>query len=274
MWPEVTADLRAETIVQVRRPAHWLLVVTAVTLTLAFGYLTPYAGANTERVPEQRPAAMLPSDSAAAAIGGLPLFVGSLALIFGVLVTGSDYAWETWKTVLVQQPSRMSVLAGKVAVLAAGTLLLVVTLLGACAAASYLVAGLEGASAGPPTLHDLALDASAGWLIAFMWSLCGAALSVLMRAVVLPVGIGLVWMLGVQNLISAVAAPLLEWLDDFQRWMPGPAAGSLVAGLTDRTDTPGVQALTGTGNSAAILFGYVVLCLVLCAVPLARRDVV
>src|SRR4051812_36759022 len=181
MWPEVAADVRVEAIVQVRRPARWLLVLTAVALTIVFGYLIPYAGADTGRAPGQRLAGMLPSDSAAAAVGGLPLFVGSLALIFGVLVIGSDYAWETWKTVLVQQPSRMSVLAGKVAVLAAGTLVLVLTLLAACAAASYLIAALEGAPARPPSLHDLTLDAGAGWLIAFTWSLFGGALSVLLR---------------------------------------------------------------------------------------------
>src|SRR5262249_28697768 len=119
-------DTRAELAVQLRRPANWLLLAIAAVLTLTFAYVIPYAGyrSGSDGGPTRTLDQMLPNGFAGAAIGGFPVFVGALALIFGVLVAGSDYAWNTWKTLLVQQPSRGRVYAGKVSTVAAGTLVL------------------------------------------------------------------------------------------------------------------------------------------------------
>jgi hypothetical protein len=53
------------------------------------------------------------------------VFVGAAALILGVLIAGSDYGWETWKTLLVQRPSRLGAYAAKLAVVALAALALV-----------------------------------------------------------------------------------------------------------------------------------------------------
>lgn len=265
-------DFRAELIVQARRPAHWLLAAAGLGLTVTFGYLIPFSAKDSGPFGTPQLEAMLPASSHGAAIGGMPVFVGSLAVIFGVLVVGSDYGWDTWKTLLVQQPSRLSALAGKIAVLAAGTLLLTLILLGGTAAASATIAHLESTAAQWPPLLEVLRAAGAGWLIAFTWSMLGAALSVLLRGVALPIGIGLVWMLAVQNLITTLAAPLIPWLDAAQQWLPGPAAGSLVAGLTGRTDTPGVAELAGVGQCVAVLAVYSVLFTLFCVIRLTRRD--
>lgn len=272
MW----SDLRAESIVQVRRPANWLLLATSVALTVAFAYVVPYAGqagSDSESgggVGDL--ATLLPAGFAGTAIGGLPAFIGALALIFGVLVVGSDYAWETWKTLLVQQPSRIAVFLGKVAALAAGTLLLVCTLLVSSAGASLVVAGIEGADSTLPPATEVLRDLAAGWLIAFMWTMLGVLLAVGLRAVALPVGIGLVWMLAVQNLITALAAPVLDWVDATQQWLPGPAAGSLVAGLGGGTNTPGIAELSSQSQSVLVLLAYLAVFGVAAAALLQRRD--
>jgi hypothetical protein len=109
----VWGDVRAELTKQVRRPAYWLLLAVAVVLSLTFGYLVPYAGLSgvAPGAPNANRglAAMLPDAFVGSALGGLPVFVGALALIFGALVAGSEYGWETWKTVLAQGPSRFAV---------------------------------------------------------------------------------------------------------------------------------------------------------------------
>ena len=270
MWP----DIRAEATVQLRRPANWLLLATAAALNLTFGYAIPYTG---YRGGSGGPGAvtldrLLPANFAGVAIGGLPVFIGALALIFGVLVAGSDYGWQTWKTLLVQRPSRAAVLAGKLGTIAGGVLLLVVTLLALCALASVVIAGVEGARAAwPPALEVLA-DLGAGWLIGFMWATVGVALAIGMRAVALPVGIGLVWMLAIQNLITGLAAPLLGWVDAAQEFLPGPAAGSLAATLGAGSNTPGIAELSGQLESVLVLIAYLVVSATGAMALLARRD--
>ncbi|HWL99611.1 MAG TPA: hypothetical protein VNP20_19880 [Nocardioidaceae bacterium] len=268
-------DSKAELIVQLRRPANWLLLATAAALTLSFAYVIPYAGyrggspAGAGAEPLRQ---MLPTEFAGAAIGGMPAFIGALALIFGVLVAGSDYAWHTWKTLLVQQPSRGKVLAGKVGTIAAGTLLLVLVLLGVSAAASLAVAGIEGADTTLPQIQEILADLAAGWLIVFMWGMFGVALAIALRGIALPVGIGLVWMLAIQNLITALAAPLIGWVDDAQAWLPGPAAGSLVATLGGGERTPGVAELSGQTQSVLVLLAYLTVFTLTAVALLHRRD--
>lgn len=270
MW----SDTHAESIVQLRRPANWLLLGVAAALTLTFGYLIPYAGLRAgSGGPVSTPLGqLLPAHFAGAAVSGLPVFVGALALIFGVLVAGSDYAWQTWKTLLVQRTSRGAVFAGKVGTIAAGALILVVTLMAVTAAASRVVAGIEGADAAWPPVREFLTDLGAGWLIAFMWAMLGVALAIALRAVALPVGIGLVWMLAVQNLITALAAPLLDWVDAAQQWLPGPAAGSLVATLGASRRTPGVAELSSQTQSVLVLVAYLTAFTCVAVALLARRD--
>ncbi|MDV3222354.1 hypothetical protein [Intrasporangium sp.] len=280
MWP----DLRAESIVLVRRPATWLLLVAAAGLTVTFGYAIPYAGLGAlgEAARGDALGLLLPARFADTAIGGLPAFIGALALIHGVLTVGTDYALGTWKTILVQQPSRGAVLAGKTGVLAISALVLVTTLLVVSAVASAIIAALDagvpvaggadvGAAAWPQASEALA-DLAGGWLVVFMWAMLGAALAVVLRGVALPVGIGLVWMLAVQNLITVLAAPLLDWVEDVQPFLPGPAAGSLVASLGGGQNTLGVAVLASQSQALLVLAGYIVLFTGVALGALTARD--
>ncbi|MEW2357086.1 hypothetical protein [Spirillospora sp. NPDC029432] len=267
MW----SDTRAEIGVQSRRTANWLLLATAMALTLTFAYLIPYAGYRSADEGE-RLAPLLTAEFAGSAIGGLPAFTGALALIFGVLVAGSDYAWDVWKTILVVQPSRTRVLLAKGATVVLGCLLLVVALLAVSAAAGLAVTLAEGAAVTWPDTPGAAAGLGGAWLIASMWAALGMFLAVALRAVALPVGIGLVWMLAVQNLISGLAAPLLGWVDALQAWLPGGAAGSLVASLGAREDTPAVAELTGPVHAGLVIAGYLLAFGLAAGVLLRRRD--
>jgi ABC-2 type transport system permease protein len=266
----------AEMIKLVRRPASWMLLALAVVLSLTFTYLIPYAGyaGGTGGVRADRGlAAMLPAELVGNSLGGLPVFFGAIVLILGVLTVGSEYGWGTWKTVLTQGPSRLAVLGGKLLTLAVGTLAMVLAVFAAGAIATAVIAAVEGQPADWPPVGDLLLGVGGGWLVATMWATLGGLLAVLMRGVALPVGLGLVFMLAVQNLLSSIAAPLLDWVAQAQKGMPGPNAGSLVAALGASADTPGVEAAVGGGQAAVVVAGYLVGFVVLTGIYLRRRDI-
>ncbi|MEU3270131.1 ABC transporter permease [Saccharomonospora sp. NPDC006951] len=276
MRTDLVTNIRAELTKQRKRPAHWLLLAVAVLLTLTFAYLIPYLGlADTpEGVTNGRGiGALLPPAFVGNVIAGTPLFVGALAVIFGVLVAGSEYNWESWKTVLAQGPSRLTVLGAKMAVLVLGTLVLLGTLLAAGAAASALVGVLKDQPLDWPSVSAILLGAGGGWLITTMWAMLGVVLAIGFRGVALPIGLGLVWLLAVQNLLAVVAAPLLDWVADLQLGLPGPNAGSLVAALGAPPGTPGVDALTAAPQATLVIAAYLIGFAVLGAWLFRRRDI-
>lgn len=270
-------NVRAELTKQAYRPSSWLLLGIAALLTLTFAYVIPYAGyaGAVEGGPaaDRGLASMLPAQFVGSVVGGLPMFAGALALIFGVLVAGSEYGYETWKSVLAQQPSRLTVYAAKLATVAAGTLAAVLTLFTVTALASLVVAGVEGAPVEWPDVGELTLGAAAAWLVATMWGALGVLLGIALRSVALPVGLGLVWLLAVQNLLSAIAAPMVPFIADLQAYLPGPNAGALAAALGASTRTPGVEAVVGAGHATIVVAAYLVAFCALGGWLLRRRDI-
>jgi ABC-2 type transport system permease protein len=264
--------LKAEIIKQVHRPASWLLLAIAVVQSLTFAYIIPYAGSGG---PVSRGiSAMLPDQFVASAIAGLPLFIGALALIFGVLVAGSEYGWETWKTVLAQHPSRVRVYVAKLATVAVGVTVLVLSLMVFSAGASAVIASLEGRPVLWPGVGEILLGFGAGWLVSMMWGALGVLLAIALRSVALPIGLGLVWMLAIQNLLAAIAAPLLDWVAQLQKGLPGPNAGALVAALTGPTGAPGVEAIVGGGPAALVVAAYLLVFGAVGGWLLHRRDII
>lgn len=268
-------DIRAEITKQVHRPASWLLLAIAVVQSLTFAYVIPYAGyTGTTSGPVSRDlAAMLPEQFVGSAIAGLPVFVGALALIFGVLVAGSEYGWETWKTVLIQRPSRVGVYTAKLVTVAVGVLVFVVTLLVFSASASAVVAALANQPMAWPGVLEILRGIGAGWLVTMMWSSLGVLLGIALRGVALPIGLGLVWMLAVQNLLASIAAPLLDWVATLQKGLPGPNAGALVAALVGRTGAPGIDAIVGGTQATVVVAAYLLAFSVLGGWLLRRRDI-
>jgi ABC-2 type transport system permease protein len=272
----MTDHIRAETLKLVRRPATWTLLAIALCLSVTFTYLIPYAGyAGGTGGPraDRGLDALLPDRLVGNSIGGLPVFLGALMLILGVLAAGGEYAWGTWKTVLSQDPARLRVYAAKLITVCLAALVGVVAVFAAGAPASALIALAEDRPIDWPGVTDLAGGIGAGWLIAAMWTVLGALLGIALRGVALPVGLGLVWMLAVQNLLALIAAPLLDWVATAQQGMPGPNAGSLVAALGAGTDTPGVATVVGGGQAAAVVAAYLLVFAVLGGALLRRRDI-
>jgi ABC-2 type transport system permease protein len=272
----VWGDFHAEMIKLVKRPANWLLIAVALVLSLLFTYIIPYAGykgGTTATTANRGLAAVLPDKLVGNSVAGLPVFMGAIMVIVGVLAVGGEYGWETWKTVLTQGPSRLAVYAGKVGALAVAALVFVLAMFVSGTGASLLIAALENQKMALPSVGDLALGVGAGWLMAGVWTAFGVLLAVLLRGVALAIGLGLVWLLAVQNLITLLAAPLLGWVAQAQKGLPGPNAGALAAALGSTPDTPGVDALVGGGQAALVLAVYLLGFLAVGAAVLRRRDI-
>jgi ABC-type transport system involved in multi-copper enzyme maturation permease subunit len=272
MWRSCQAELTK----LVKRPATWLLLGISVFLSLTFAYLIPYAGyAGGTAGPGsgQGLAMLLPDHLVGNSIGGLPIFLGAIVLILGVLVVGGEYGWGTWKTVLVQGPSRFVVYGAKLVTLVTGALALVLVIFGTGAVASAVIAGVESRPMAWPSVTDLAAGVAAAWLIASMWAMLGALLAVALRSVALPIGLGLVWQLAVQNLLAGIAAPLLHWVAQMQKGLPGPNAGALAATLGAAADTPGVAAVVGGGQATLVVAAYLVAFAAVGGLLLGRRDI-
>jgi len=275
---------RAQLFGLVRRPAAWTIVAAMIVLNQVFSFLIPYlsyrssdpSGFDAGSTPEELLAGTLPAQIVTNTLGGFPVFAGALALALGALVLGSEYGWGTFKTVVTQRPGRGSVLAGQllaVLVFIAGT---VAVLFAMSALTSTVIAVAEDQSAALPGIGHLASGYAGGVLILSTWAAIGAALAVALRSVALPVGLGIVWALGIENLVSAMTSTMLSALEPVRDVLPGVNAGSLVAALTPErigSPAPGVAETVGAAQALTTLLGYLLIAGVVAAWCHQRRDV-
>lgn len=276
----VLAAVSAELFKIAKRPAMWMIFGLWMILSLLFGYIFTYfsyrdaGGARAQEIL----APALQGGLVGTATAGFPMFAGALALIIGALSTGSEYNWDTVKTMLTVRPRRWQVLTGKLVATLAVMVVIVVVTFAIDAGASLIVSGLTGESSGWPSAATLARGYGGGLLVVGMWCLVGMMLGILLRGTSLSVGLGLVWALAVENLIRAVAA-VLGPIDALSKYLPGTNAGAVVAALGaapqgSRDGTPGVVDVVSGTHGALVLAGYVVATIAVAMLVLRRRDVV
>lgn len=278
------SSTRAELLRLLKWPVTWVVVGIWSVMNLFFAYVLTYLSYRSAVsdgdmfLAQALLADMAPANLPSTLVQGLPIFGGAIVMILAALATGSGYGWTTWKTVFAQGPGRLTAFTGTLAALAViigGVVLATLTL---DTAASLVVAAAESQTVTWPAFADLAQSAGAGMLIMGAFGLGGAMLGVLARSPALSVGLGLVWVLVVENLLRGVAQ-LLGPLEAVTDVLPGTAAGSLAGALGaaapgggSPNGTPGVLT-TLTGDSAtALLVGYAVLFVALMAVVVRRRD--
>jgi ABC-2 type transport system permease protein len=280
------ASFSAEILKLRKRPATWILLGVVLALTQLFGYILPYSSWLTSDQnfqtqglnPQAVLAGTLPGELVPTSLGGFPVFAGALALILGALVTGSEYGWGTMQTALTQRPTRLAVYGGKLAALAASTLAIVAATFALNATVASVIATIESRPLDYPSLAELARGVGSGWLILSMWAGLGALLGFTFRGVALPIGLGVVWVLGVENLVSAVADSLLTGLRPLRDVLPGVNAGSLVWSLAPGGGASGeappgvIDAVTG-GQATLALALYVAAFAAVGALLVRRRDV-
>ncbi|GAB4586326.1 ABC transporter permease subunit [Nocardia sp. IFM 10818] len=273
-------SIRAELLRLRRWPVLWALVVVWFTLNLTFMYLLNYisytsggGGEDAEQTPEQLLAQMMPAVVPEEFVGGTVLFGGALMLILGALATGSGYGWGTWKTAFTQGPSRVTALLGTVVALLTVAVAVVLGAFAADLTVATVIAAVESQPITLPSLGRSLAGIGSGTVILGMWTMLGVLIGVLARGPALAVGLGLVWVLVLENVLRFFGE-LLGSAGTVTDYLPGSAAGSLAGEL--RTlggeTTPGVLNVLSWPEAVAALAVYVP-AFVLAAVWLVRhRD--
>ena len=270
------ASFSAEMLKLYKRPTTWVLLLVALALSQVFNYLVPYAGylsAESERVAEQILASTMPENLIPNSIGGFPLFAGALALTLGAISVGSEYGWGTLKTMMIQRPRRLSVFAAGLLALAVAVLAIVLSIFALGALTSTVIGLSQSEAIDWPSAAELARGIASGWLILMTWCLLGVMLAFVFRGMALPIGLGVVWILGVENLIANVAAALLDFADTLQKALPGVNAGSLVSALGGGDSTPGVNSVVDGTQATLVLIAYAIIFAAVAGLMLQRRDV-
>jgi ABC-2 type transport system permease protein len=269
----------AELLMLRKRASSWILLGIWGVLALVFAYVVPYVtylnGSASAPLSD-----LLPDRLVGSLMGGFPFFGGVIALMLGVLTFGSEYGWGTLRTLLTQRPGRLRVFGAKLLALAVALVPFVVLVFALGALASYAIALREGAEITWPSAWLLLRGLAAGWLILAVWASFGVVLSVLSRGTALATGIGILYALVIEGLLSALAGQL-SLLDRLVEFFLRANAYSLVTALgvpADEVASNGPGSFSGPfvdATQALLALGlYAAAFLLLSAWLLRRRDVV
>jgi ABC-2 type transport system permease protein len=274
------SNITAQLLVLRKRPSTWILMGVWVSLGIMFAYLLPYltfrGGGDGPRQPL---APLLPEGLTDNLLAGFPFFGGVIALMLGVLAIGSDYGWDTLKTLLTQRSGRLRVFSAKLGALAVGLVPFVLAIFIAGAGATYVIAGAEDAAVHWPPLWDLVQAFAVGWFVLAVWAAFGVLLAVLSRGTALAIGLGILYTFVIEGIFSGLAGEV-SWLDPLVEFFLRANAYSLVTALgvpaqalTDNGPGGFFGPFVDGGQAVLVLSGYMVAFLLLSAVVLRRRDI-
>ena len=272
-------SVSAELLVIRKRTSTWILLGVWSVLALLFSYVVPYItylnGASREPLGN-----LLPGHLVGSLMGGFPFFGGVFALQLGVLAFGSEYGWGTLKTLFTQRPGRLRVFAAKLLALAVTLVPFVLVVFALGALATTAISLREGADTAGPSASLVVRGLGTGWLILAVWAALGVLLAVLSRGTSLAVGIGILYALVIEGLLSALASEV-SFLDRLVQFFLRANAYSLVARLgvsAEQAADNGPGSFSGPfvsgGQALLVLASYLALLLVASAWLLRRRDVV
>jgi len=274
----MTRSLGAELLVLRKRASTWILLGIWTTLALTFAYVVPYVTYLSGSAPDAL-AELLPERLVETVLGGFPFFGGVLALMLGVLTFGSEYGWGTLRTLLTQRPGRLRVFGAKLLALAVALVAFVLAVFAVAALAGYAIALREDVDVAWPSAWLLVRGLAAGWVVLAVWAAFGVLLAILSRGTALAVGIGILYGLVIEGLLSALAGQV-SVLDGLVELFLRANAYSLVTALgvsADEVASNGPGSFAGPfvagGQALLVLVSYAAAFLVLSGWLLRRRDV-
>jgi ABC-2 type transport system permease protein len=274
--------ISAELMILRKRTATWVLLGLWATMAAFFAYVLPYADVRGQ-TGSARAASLnelLPHQFVGNVLGGYPFFGGVLILILGVLTLGSDFGWGTLKTLFTQGPGRLQVFGAKLIALGVTLIAFVLSSFATSAIASYIIANRESAAVDWPDLSILLRGMGAAWLIMAVWASFGVMLAVISRGTALAIGIGILYGLVIEGLISALLdtvdtfRPVIKVLLRANGYSLIAAVGASVADA--RENGPGSFSGPYVGGTQAVLVLMLDLAIfvLIAAALLRRRDVV
>lgn len=268
--PGLGAVVHAELGKILRRPAYIVLALLAAAAHIYLARLQPYLsfldvqGAG-EGVPgwvlELRVAEMQPVRAVDAFLISLLPFVVTAAAVFGALLSGSEHAWKTVRTVHTQGPGRGLVSSGRVIAASVVVLALCTALLAVTLGVTFLISGLHGLETVLPPAARVAAALGIGWLVLMLPCLAGMLLASVFRSAAAGITICLVWLFLIQNVAmlagtSSAFAAAWHSVDPMANatgaamlfGVPGVAEGAAVF-----EPVPPLRGVTVTGLYSAVL---------------------
>jgi ABC-2 type transport system permease protein len=270
----------AELLVVRKRSSTWILLGIWSALAVLFAYVIPYVEYLNGSGPGPRSLGeLLPAQLAGNLVEGFPFFGGVIALMLGVLGLGSEYGWGTLKTLFIQREGRLRVFGAKLLALGAVLVPFVLSVFALGAGASYVIALREGVAVEWPSAWLVVRAMGAGWLILAVWASLGLLLAAVSRGTSLAIGVGILYALVIEGLISAFA-DAVSFLEPVTEFFLRANAYSLVKGLglsVSEAAGNGPGAFSGpyvaTGQALLVLVAYMAAFLTLSGFLLRRRDV-
>jgi hypothetical protein len=199
---------------------------------------------------------------------GLVLGVARAAMLLGVVAFGiaasqvaSEYSLGTLRQLLVRQPRRGVLLAGKML----GVITFLVLALCFAAVLALVVAVAAAHSRGVPTsawftgtgLGDLSRELGDLALATAGYSVLGMALGQFVRSAVFAVIIGFAWLIAVENIITRIVPTT-------QQWLPGASILAVASGGAE-----------GVGYEHGLILGaiYIAVAIAAALIVFLRGDV-
>lgn len=230
----------------------------------ARGTAAQHAAAFAPLYPAHLLAVLLPSP--------ISLVGGVMLVLLGAVASGSEYEWQTLKTLLTQGPSRGTILAAKLLALGLVVVLFVGEGLLAAGVGSSVVAVLEHQPLAAPPPGDLLRGAGVLLLMGALWTALGFWLGILCRGAALAVGVGVLYPLIVETLIAAQARQS-ALLTAIATALPGVNAAALGSTFGALFHGRNAFVAVGAGQATVILAAYVVVFVVLSLASLRRQEV-
>jgi ABC-type transport system involved in multi-copper enzyme maturation permease subunit len=199
---------------------------------------------------------------------GLVIGVARASMLLGVVAFGlaasqvaSEYSLGTLRQLLVRQPRRAALLAGKML----GTITFLVLALCFAAVVALIVAVVAAHSRHVPTsawftgtgLSDLFRELGDLTLATIGYSILGMALGQFVRSAVFAVIVGFAWLIAVENIITRI-------VPSTEKWLPGASITAVASG--------GVE---GVGYAHGLILGtvYVIAAIAAAMIVFLRSDV-
>ncbi len=194
-----------------KRASTWVLLGVWGALAVFFGYLLPYLLENDAGGNPMLADMLLPENLVANLVTGVPFYGGAITLMLGVITVGSEYGWGTHKTMYTQRPQRGLVTTARVIAIGIVILLFAAVPFVLGAIASVIIAVADGAAISWPSVSDLLMGTLASWFILFAWAAIGILLATLTRGTSMAIGIGIIYSIMLEGLISNFADNI-SWL--------------------------------------------------------------
>ena len=231
----ILAAIRAEWFKVVRRPSMWITIGLLLAVSIGLEYVLVYVVATHPPRGAARfgngltfaRQALYPDSLIKKTLANMSGLYGIFALIIGVLVQGSEYSWGTVKTSHLQLPGRITIMSGSLVALAGLGLLMAAGLFAVDAAAAYGAAVLDKVTVSWPDTADLIKGVAAAWLILYLFEVLGLVLSTVLKSSAVAIGLGLAYVLVVENLVFGLLVNLGDTFKHIHELFPVANAGYL-----------------------------------------------